>query len=61
MCNPTRRNMIELEPRYRNYWLDLARKEQKEKEDKEEKKRKQALSSLMRAIDAITDQKKKKP
>jgi hypothetical protein len=50
--------MIELDPRYRNYWLDLARKEQKEKE---EAKRKKALSSLMKAIDEITNQKKKKP
>jgi hypothetical protein len=41
---------INLEPRYRNYWLDLARKEEKEKE---EAKRKEALSRLVNAIDLV--------
>lgn len=41
---------IDLEPHYRNYWLDLARKEEREKE---EAKRKEALARLVRTIDLV--------
>ncbi len=47
---------INLEPRYRNYWLDLARKEEKEKE---EAKRKEALSRLVATLGQVG--KKQKP
>lgn len=50
---------IKLEPHYRNYWLDLIRKDEQEIE---EIKRMQALSQLMNTINqAITRKKRKKP
>jgi len=48
-----------LAPRYRNYGLDLIRKEEEEKEKDKEKARTDALRSLAGAIDTLT--KKKKP
>ena len=52
-----RREMeIKLDPRYRNYWLDLARKEEREKE---ENKRKEALAGLLNAINGVYNKQKK--
>ncbi len=47
---------IELDPRYRNYWLDLARKEKK---DEEEAQRKKAIANLLNAIGNKPNKKKK--
>lgn len=47
---------IKLDPRYRNYWLDLARKEEREKE---ENKRKEALAGLLNAINSVYNKQKK--
>jgi len=49
---------INLEPRYRNYWLDVARKEKK---DQEEEKRTQAVKNLLRAINNSYNMNIKKP
>jgi hypothetical protein len=46
--------VIKLDLRYRNYWLDIARKEE---EEKEEAKRREAL---MRLAYAVTQHKKSK-
>jgi hypothetical protein len=48
---------IKLEPHYRNYWLDLVRKEEKEIE---EDKRLRALSQLMNTINQVMNKKKRK-
>lgn len=51
---------IDLEPHYRNYWLDLAREEEKSKNQIKENKRKKAISELMKTINWIFAAKKKK-
>lgn len=43
---------INLEPRYKNYWLDLARKDQKNI-SKEEQKRQDTLKGIVRLINQI--------
>jgi hypothetical protein len=50
--------MIHLEKRYRNYWLDLVRKED---EDREEENRKEKLRELAKAIQDLTIQRQNKP
>ena len=40
---------INLEPRYRNYWLDLARKEEKDKEEEAKKKTMATIASIIAA------------
>lgn len=42
--------MINLDPRYKNYWIDQAREEQKEKE-KAENKRKGAIGNVLDLLD----------
>ena len=46
---------IDLSPRYRNYWLDLARDE---KIKTEEEKKKEAILALISAITNIQNNKK---
>jgi hypothetical protein len=47
-----------LEPRYKNYWLDLIREENKEKEETE---RKMSLAQLYTTIDQFINRKNHKP
>lgn len=48
---------INLEPRYQNYWLDLAREEE---EKLEEEKKKKAQIDLLNIINHIISVKKRK-
>lgn len=48
---------INLEPHYRNYWLDLARDEERAKEDA---KKKEALAQLVKTINQVIAAKNKR-
>lgn len=48
---------INLEPHYRNYWLDLAREEE---QNKEKENKKEVLASLLQTINQIIQYKKLK-